>query len=368
MISRKPLATVSPLLVIIAIAGSFFLSSCETEVDVNAPYKDITLIYGLLDQDEEIHFIKINKAYLGEGNAIDMAQIRDSSEYDPSEVTAILVELDRTSEQPTGVTFVLTDTTVSTKQPGVFYAPEQTVYKFEGDLNPDMLYRLDVDIREGSNKVSAITEMVQEFDFTGRIKQLPTVSMVSQTQFADEIPVGWASPRGGKRFQLKWVYGYTDLIVDGNDSTFNYHTIEWAFPILKSRNAEGGQSMEVTANGEDFYRLLRDNVPDFLETPNIVKRIPDDSISIVLTVGGEELDVYMEVKEPATGVAIDKPEYTNVNNGIGIFSCRNQIQLRKPLSEDSIEEMVTGEQGGYTGEKGFCFPNPSSPLDPNPCF
>ena len=48
-------------------------SSCETDFDVNAEWDDVTIVYGLLDPNNEIQLIKINKAYLGAGDAIQMA-------------------------------------------------------------------------------------------------------------------------------------------------------------------------------------------------------------------------------------------------------------------------------------------------------
>lgn len=39
--------------------------SCSTEVDNYADYKDITIVYGLLESKADTNFIKITKAFLG---------------------------------------------------------------------------------------------------------------------------------------------------------------------------------------------------------------------------------------------------------------------------------------------------------------
>jgi hypothetical protein len=49
-----------------------FASSCEENFDVNAPYKDITIVFGLLDPGEDTVFLKINKAFLGDGNVMEI--------------------------------------------------------------------------------------------------------------------------------------------------------------------------------------------------------------------------------------------------------------------------------------------------------
>ncbi|MCK4361265.1 MAG: hypothetical protein KAV70_05930, partial [Bacteroidales bacterium] len=67
------------LLLVILFTGLLF-SACETDVDIIADYEDVTVVYGLLNQDS-ITYLKINKAFLGEGNALIMAKVEDSSNY-----------------------------------------------------------------------------------------------------------------------------------------------------------------------------------------------------------------------------------------------------------------------------------------------
>ena len=57
------------------------LFSCNKELKVNANWKDVTVVYGLLDQTADTTFIKVTKAFLGEGNALQFAQVPDSSNY-----------------------------------------------------------------------------------------------------------------------------------------------------------------------------------------------------------------------------------------------------------------------------------------------
>jgi len=60
-----------------------FINSCKTDFDIIAPYKETTVVYGLLDPDTSVQYIKINKAFLGEGDALVMAQQMDSTNYKP---------------------------------------------------------------------------------------------------------------------------------------------------------------------------------------------------------------------------------------------------------------------------------------------
>ena len=57
-------------------------SSCETDFELNAPYKTIPVVYGLLDQSLDTQFIKINKSFLGILNNANFAPINDCTQFD----------------------------------------------------------------------------------------------------------------------------------------------------------------------------------------------------------------------------------------------------------------------------------------------
>ena len=50
-------------LLILALA-LFNLASCNKKLEVNADWKDVTVVYGLLDQTDSVHYVKVTKAFL----------------------------------------------------------------------------------------------------------------------------------------------------------------------------------------------------------------------------------------------------------------------------------------------------------------
>ncbi|MBE0652408.1 MAG: hypothetical protein IH594_01340, partial [Bacteroidales bacterium] len=60
-------------LIITLLIAFLFLEQCSTDFDLNAPYKDIMVVYGLLNQNDSTHYLKINRAFLGEDDALIMA-------------------------------------------------------------------------------------------------------------------------------------------------------------------------------------------------------------------------------------------------------------------------------------------------------
>src|ERR1044071_7961899 len=58
------------------------LTGCEKDFEVAAPYKDIMLVYGIIDPLDSAHYIRIQKAFLDENkSAIEMSKIPDSSYF-----------------------------------------------------------------------------------------------------------------------------------------------------------------------------------------------------------------------------------------------------------------------------------------------
>ena len=107
--------------------GLVVLNSCNEKVKLVGNFQETAVVYGLLDQADSLHYIKINRAFIGPGNALEIAQIPDSSYF--NNVEAII------SEYTNGTltrSWLLRDTILDNKDPnGVFYAPEHKVYYFK---------------------------------------------------------------------------------------------------------------------------------------------------------------------------------------------------------------------------------------------
>ena len=103
------------------------LSACEDDIKLDGDFVETAVVYGLLNQADSIHFVKITRAFIGPGSALDNALIPDSSYFDQVEATVSEVvggQVIRTWE--------LKDTLVQDKDTnGVFYGPEQKVYYFK---------------------------------------------------------------------------------------------------------------------------------------------------------------------------------------------------------------------------------------------
>ena len=112
---------------ICAVGTLCILFSCSEKIDLIGDFKETAVVYGLLDHSDSLHYVKITRAFIGPGNAVEIAQIEDSSYFNT--VDATIEELDGNNIVRT---WILRDTTIENKDTnGLFYAPNQKVYYFQ---------------------------------------------------------------------------------------------------------------------------------------------------------------------------------------------------------------------------------------------
>ena len=356
-----------------------FFYSCSEKVNLVGDFKETAVVYGLLDHSDSIHFIKITRAFIGPGNALEIAKIPDSSYFNQVEATV--------SEFVNGTltrTWVLEDTIIENKDTtGAFYGPEQKVYYFRTlpttvsstglngviqtspnpqltSLNPDATYKFKAILNGGEFEVTGETELVKGITTTASSQNF-TFKFANNP--AEYIPTGVAVSNSGNSFVVN-----TQLDIAFNEHRGNDVTVKKFKWQLGELSTLPGTAKTFTALGKTFYDLVKVNVSN---DPTITKRT-FNGIYVTVTGGAEELYNYMVVNQPSSTLAQSKPSYTNltVSNGkrvVGIFSSRQTITVFKPFSVSAqqafiraIDKKTTRElcQGPITGTLLFCSNHP----------
>ncbi len=320
---KKILYSISVILVLV-------FSACSTDVDIYADYKDITIVYGLLQTGVDTNFVKITKAYLGPGNALLFAQNPDSSNYGAK----LNVRLSGKKNGVNVLDVSLDTITIHNKLAGdsIFYYPDQLMYYTTASLDPNAVYTLEIEKING-DVISAETKMVQNFGITYPANRINVASTVP-------LEIRWASAVNGRRYESLVIFHYKELRPDSPDTLFK--VIEWNMGTQKSDNLDGGQTMVMTYYGEDFYKLLNNNLENILN----VKRWAGN-VEVVISCGGEELSTYIDVNAPSNSIVQEIPEYTNLDNGYGIFSSRSIITKQYLLSVPSEVKLVEQYDWGF---------------------
>lgn len=340
------------------IAGSM-LYSCSTDFDLNAPYQEETVVYGLLNQVDTLHKVTIRKSYLGTGNAYDYALLADSSEYDTSLVYAVIEEwVDNSMVR----SWELNPYEITDKEAGDFYTEGAMAYGFnapdptnpnpvyQAGLNTDAIYKLNIKIGEGANEkeITAETPLVADFNLGSPFSILPEVGLANNsssiTNIYPSVNINFVAPEYARRFEVSIRHNYVDYFSAVDSIERN---ITWKVGSKVTADQTGGDPLEQVVEGQLVFSYIGENTPS---DPNVIKRIirPMD---FIITVAGDDLHTYMEVNEPITGIVQERPGYTNITGGRGIFSSRYIKTVTKTLNKFSIQEMSEGQ---FTGSLLYC--------------
>lgn len=359
------------------ISLSLFVS-CSEEINLNGDFKETAVVYGLLDHADSIHYIKITRAFIGPGNALEIAKIPDSNYFDQVDVTVseyIAGNLERT--------WTLRDTLITDKETnGVFYAPEQKVYYFKTlptiilsgipgtiqtstdplltSLKPGAIYKMSAKINNNQFEVTGETELVNGLS-TSALSQNFTFKFADNP--AEYISSNLMISNTGNSYMVN-----TKLKIEINEfASNNFWSKTFGWQIGESE-VQPNSTIIFSALGKTFYDLIKQNVS---ENTSIHKRTLK-GLEIIVTGGAEDFYNYLQVNKPSSTLAQTKPTYTNLHvtqekRVVGIFSSRQTLKIFKPFYVSSaqaylraIDKKSTRElcQGALTGSLLFCSDHP----------
>ena len=307
------------------------LSRCSTDVDIYSDYKDITVVYGLLDKADDTIWLKVTKAFLGSGNALQFSKNPDSSNY-PYKLDISLTGVKNGSE----IQKIVFDTmTVRDKKAGdsIFYFPDQLMYYAvpSSVLNSQAVYHLSV--KKSNGEIDASTPVIPNFNIS---------YPVSRINFNYDKDIQWKSAPNGKRYEVDLVFHYKELLA-GSTDTLN-KSISWSLGVKKSTNTDGGESMEAAYTGQQFYNLLDNS----LEKGLSIKRWAGN-VDVKIACGSQDFDTYYEVNNTSGGMLQEAPSFTNIEgeNAIGLLAARHNTIKELKLSVTSELTLINDYDLGF---------------------
>jgi hypothetical protein len=319
------------------ILSLLFATSCDTDVDIIGNYQDITVVYGLLNQVDSISYIKVNKAFLGEGNVLLMAQEPDSSSYG-NNLDVKIEEYDANLHLTK--TFVFDTTTIYDKDSGTFYYPRQVLYKYvtKNQLSLDATYKLTIHNKSSGKDITSQTPLVSDFAIVKPLINNPSKPTITFPDNASLKDIEWISAKNGRRYEVVMRFNYKEKFFDNPDTLFKH--VNYFFLTQKSKSLEGGEDMLLQFANENFYKFLEATVPYDPDVEQQVDSRVSGTVDFIFSVAGDDFNTYLEVNEPSNSIVQDRPAYTNVTNGIGIFSCRYNKMRRFFLNPVTVDVLV----------------------------
>jgi hypothetical protein len=323
------------------------LASCSENFEVAAPYKPITVVYGLMNTGDTAHYIRIQKAFLDENkSAIDMAKVSDSSFY--SSITVHLKELNDANAVVNDETLVRVDLNQEgyKKDTGAFFNNYNYAYKTTRYLSPSYRYRLVITNTATGEVDSALTPIItNDFSRNGFFVNEfdnPYYELVFPAQTA-QVPFKLIikPPVVARIFEGMIRFHYVDKDRGSGVQTDRFK--DWTF--ASATRAGNASFVELVTTQRSFYSFFRDEIGP---APAGVDRYLD-SADIFVWAGSDDLNTYQQINGAQGGITADqiKPLYTNIKstvNGaaLGLFTTRT-VQARyevgiNDLTLDSLKK------------------------------
>ncbi|MCX6312916.1 MAG: hypothetical protein NT084_14940 [Bacteroidetes bacterium] len=311
-------------------------TTCSTKLDILDNWKETSVVYCLLDQSQAKQYVRIEKAFLGPDNALTMAQNYDSINYTNS-MDVWLQELG-SNGVPINI-YHLSPDTITNKDLGDFYAPEYVIYSLSTPLdihhhntvlvNTSHKYHLVINNSLSGNSASATTSMIDSFNITRPTGNQIDIRKIMSNSMVD---VQWTGTLKARVYQVAARFHYKERDLS-NNITLKV-TPDWMLSSLSVDSNLATEPQGIRFDPNSFYRYLSSIIT---ADPNVSAR-ESDYMEFVIFAGGEELQTYMTVNGPSTSLVQEKPLYTNINNGLGLFSSRyqkfsNEMALTLPTKD-----------------------------------
>lgn len=303
----------------------FIFTSCEVEFDPNEEWKAVTVVYCVLDQDDDTTFVRVQKGFLGSGNYLDFSKVKDSIYYKPEDIDVFMIshyywEADSIVRD----TFWFNYTESYNKEVGDFFAETSPIYYCvtRGRLNHTeamkQTYKIVVRNKKTMEETTASTRLIGDYDiitpgnymqFQNRAgKQILNCQWYNLNSYADAYDQGIMA----KMYQPVIRFYYKE---EGKET---FADIDFATQLVKNQHAGVPMSFNIELD------LLLDELERSLKGKNCS---PTDRSSMfelyILSCDLNMYEYYSNSRQESMQL-VDKPIYTNVSNGYGLFAARRQ--------------------------------------------
>lgn len=309
---------------VIAATSMLMLGCKQKTLDIYEPYKDVTIIYGLLNPADSIQYVKIYKGFLGTGDANDYAQIPDSIYYPTQDVRVSLVSYKLTS---TGLkdsleTIVLKDTLLPTMSDnGTFTAKKNLIYYTKKAISGNSrVYKLVMKNLKTNKEVIGETNMIDlgasNTNFVPKARIFGTqLIMFDELGKSRNLSIAFSRGANGNLFNLVMRINYIEYKqFDRADSVLKYID----YPFDQTKSSENVITFSIT--GSQILNFIKSRYSTTFKDKTYSRTMRN--ANFYLSVAAEDLTTYMELNSPRASYLLDKPIYTNITNGYGIFANR----------------------------------------------
>lgn len=279
------------------------ISACENEILINAKYKETIVVFALLDPNDTIQYIKVNKAYLNESKgALETAKISDSLYLDSTHV-----ELKRIS---TGEQIVCLAENSIKKDSGIFANNKNILWVTREKIYPNEEYEITVSNPISKTKAVSYTRTVGTAKIRAPFQDQTNIFSVGP----EYITISFNAASNSYAYDIRFHVFYEEInALDSNKKTEKMATWKMVNNLLVGNNASPLRQIPRLS----FLQFLQNSIA---ASPGLTHRIK--WVGVTFYGGNQTLSDYISVNEPSIGIVQKQAEYTNINGGYGLFASR----------------------------------------------
>lgn len=340
------------LLPISALFALFFVA-CEPDFNINAPHRDITIVYGILNANDSVQYVKVYKGFQSNGNHLaDAANWNNLYYFDTISVSLI----EYINGNQTGRVLELDTTTAIPKEPGIFANPKQLLYYTSERLNINATYKIHIENKVTGRIVTGVTKMVAPITISA--PNIPVNNGLNLTGKKGNII--FSNVNNAKGYEIYQYFNYFEV------SKITGEVVKLG--VVK-RNITNNTFL--TENNVQFGEINKEYNPNGIYDVIAVQLAPDPTVdryrmkegSIVFEVwgGSESLINYLIVNQPSSSIVQERLEYTNMvcpSDGTyktvyGIISSRTDAIKKYNITAVSEDSLVKGYKTKNLGFKHY---------------
>ena len=304
--------------------------SCDADFDPNDDWSEKMMVYCLLDQDDDTTYVRIEKCFLGKGNAYEFAKTKGSVYYSPDELDVKMYSYWTWAPSTVVDSFTFQYTTTA-KNNGDFYFDDNCPVYYcvtKGMLSLNCLYKLVITNRNTGNQVSASAYLLSDYSIE------TNTFMFSENKGSQNIV--WTNRRNYqssnsnnmvKQFQVNIRFNYTQ----------NGKIAHIDIPITTRTNNNLSYEHSVQTDTTTILSSIRVK----LASQSGLGWYGAAPFEIRISACDLSMFDYLSINNASHSSLNYVPVYSNINGGFGLFAARRHNISRSFASREINNELAS---------------------------
>ncbi|HTA27699.1 MAG TPA: hypothetical protein VK809_07920, partial [Bacteroidia bacterium] len=141
----------------------------------------------------------------------------------------------------------------------------------------------------------------------------------------------WTTTPNARIYQMDIRFYYTEYL-NGDTAA---KSVDWIFAPEISPTIAGGITLLYDLTGQGLCNTILNTIPI-----NTFVTRKADSIGVIFTTGSDDLNTYVQLSQPPTGINQDVPSFSDLENGIGLFTSRHVQAIYKNVDPALLDTLI----------------------------